>query len=885
MPSGGDDMASLIDALDWSTTPLGSPEGWSPSLRMMVRFLLANRFPLLLWWGPDYISIYNDAYRPILGTKHPTALGQPVRECWSEIWHILQPLIDTPFRGGPATWMEDIPLEINRHGFTEETHFTVAYSPVPDDTAPNGIGGVLATVHEITEKVIGERRVVALRDLGARLTEAKSVEQACAIAASVLESHARDVPFALFYLIERNGTRARLAGTAGILPETELSPAIVVLDDPADDSVWPLLDAMTRNAPIVVEDFPTRALPPGPWSDPPRRAVVMPVRSNLAHQPAGIMVAGVSPRLRLDDLYRSFFDLVATQLAAANAAPIQDATGRSIAAIATWTDVTAPKNAESQLRGLNEMLERQVEERTATLRNTMQQLAQSERQLRLLLQAVTDYALFMLDRDGVVVSWNPGAQRIKGYQADEIIGQHFSRFYTAEDRARGVPDHVLATAAGEGRFEAEAWRLRKDGSRFWANVVIDVVRDEAGAVIGFVKITRDLTERHALDEQLRQAQKMEALGQLIGGVAHDFNNLLATILPSLEMARDHIDSDTALKYIGHATHAAARGARLTHQLLNFSHKQDLVTRPVDVNQLVGVLCEMLPRTIGPTIEIKTTLDNRLWLAMSEPSQLELAILNLAINGRDAMSLGGTLTIATANVAADSRRGPRELEQQDCVLISVTDTGIGMTEETRRRAFEPFFTTKARDRGTGLGLSMVYALARDSGGAVTIASEVGKGTTVRIYLPRARLTTSLVDRPDEGSALDAGPPSRILVVDDDDGVREVAALMVKGFGHEVVEANSGAAALDILESDKRFDAMIVDLAMPRMHGAVFAISARSLVPGLPTLFVTGYTDPHWLRDISSEQLLKKPFGRLDLATKLRPLLVGRRAGATAPRRVQ
>jgi CheY-like chemotaxis protein len=226
--------------------------------------------------------------------------------------------------------------------------------------------------------------------------------------------------------------------------------------------------------------------------------------------------------------------------------------------------------------------------------------------------------------------------------------------------------------------------------------------------------------------------------------------------------------------------------------------------------------------------------------------------------------------------------PRELVREDYVMVSVTDTGIGMAEETRRRAFEPFFTTKARDRGTGLGLSMVYALARDSSGAATIESEVGKGTTVRLYLPRARLTTQRLDQIGGGSALDAGPRSRILLVDDDGGVREVSALMVRGFGHEVVEADSGAAALDILESDKRFDAMIVDLAMPNMHGAVFAVRARRLVRQIPTLFVTGYTDPHWLREISSEQLLKKPFGRLELANKLRELLSEHRVGAAAPR---
>ncbi|HWG78865.1 MAG TPA: ATP-binding protein [Stellaceae bacterium] len=317
--AGGGEMGALMRRTDWSRTPIGPVETWSQSLRMMVSFLLANRFPLLLWWGPDYVSIYNDAYRPILGAKHPTSMGQPVRDCWSEIWHILKPLIDTPFTGGPATWMEDIPLEINRHGFVEETHFTIAYSPVPDETAPRGIGGVLATVHEITEKVVGERRVVALRDLGARAAEAKTAEDACAIAAAALAGHAKDVPFALLYVIDGDGTQARLAGAAGVAPGHAAAPPVVPLTAAASDGTWPLAAAAESEQMVVVEDIAARfgRVPAGPWSDPPRSAVVVPVRSTTAHRLAGLLVAGVSPRLRLDELYRSFFELAATQIATA----------------------------------------------------------------------------------------------------------------------------------------------------------------------------------------------------------------------------------------------------------------------------------------------------------------------------------------------------------------------------------------------------------------------------------------------------------------------------------------------------------------------------------------------------------------------------------------
>lgn len=312
------EMGDRIRAFDWAGTPLGVAESWSPALRMMVRFLLANRFPLLLWWGPQYVSIYNDPYIPVLGAKHPRALGQPVSECWKEIWHLLKPLIDAPFHGGPATWNEDILLEINRHGFVEETHFTIAYSPVPDETVPSGIGGVLATVHEITEEVVGDRRVEILRDLSAQAADAKSAEEACRRAAKTLAAHNKDVPFALLYLIDANGKAARLAGSAGVA-EGPLYPPMIELGA-SQVTPWMLSDVIRTGAMQVVADLDRRcgsSLPRGAWSDPPREAVVAPIWSNIAHQLAGVLVAGVSPRLKLDVRYRGFFELIAGQIATA----------------------------------------------------------------------------------------------------------------------------------------------------------------------------------------------------------------------------------------------------------------------------------------------------------------------------------------------------------------------------------------------------------------------------------------------------------------------------------------------------------------------------------------------------------------------------------------
>jgi len=317
-PSGGGEMGELIRSMDWSRTPIGPAEVWSPALRMVVNLMMANRFPMVLWWGPQFVQLYNDPYRPIPGDKHPRSMGQLARECWCEIWHVIGPLIETPFRGGPATWMEDILLEINRHGFVEETHFTIAYSPVPDETAPNGIGGVLATVHEITGKVVGDRRILALRDLGAGSAEARTAEENCVIAAQTLAKHPKDVPFAALYLVDPDGRRARLAGTAGIEAGHPASPAEIALDGgEADSALWPL--SATRQSEVlqIVTGLPAllgNRVPAGPWSDPPSTAAVVPIRSTRAYRLAGFLVAGISPRLRFDSQYRDFLELVTSQI-------------------------------------------------------------------------------------------------------------------------------------------------------------------------------------------------------------------------------------------------------------------------------------------------------------------------------------------------------------------------------------------------------------------------------------------------------------------------------------------------------------------------------------------------------------------------------------------
>lgn len=679
--------------------------------------------------------------------------------------------------------------------------------------------------------------------------------------------------------------------------------------------------------------------------------------------------------------------------------PLFDSSGKLVGAVNMLVDITDRKRAEQLLQQFNETLEERVEERGRQMAKAFDQLRESERRFRLLVEGVTDYAIFMLDPQGTIVNWNSGAERIKGYRAEEIVGRHFSQFYGAEDQARGLPAHGLTMAARDGRYESEGWRLRKNGERFWASVVIDAIHDE-GRLVGFAKVTRDATERKraeqiladsekmaraiidgaldgfvqldeagiirewnkqaetifgrsyqeaigksfcelmlapsqwsahkqeleqllcarelpipgrrlqmealhrdgraitielaltafcrgkervfngfirdltekiAAEAQLQQAQKMEAVGQLTGGVAHDFNNLLAAIIPSLELAKTRVQDERVLKHLDNAVRAADRGADLTRQLLSFARKQDLAVAQVDVNRLVSEICEMLPRTLGPTTVIKTELAKGAWMALTDASQLELAIINLAINARDAMPRGGQLTIATENISAHAAEEGWRLDPCDYLMVSVADTGIGMSETVRRRVFEPFFTTKEQGKGSGLGLSMVYGFVKQSSGNIVLESELGKGTTIRLFLPRAVASASDARPSAARKRLDAGPPSRLLIVDDDDAVREVTSAVVREFGHTVVDAASGQAALDLLSHDKRFDLLIVDLAMPHMDGVAFAAKARAIVPHVLVLFVTGFAARHFIDKPAEDHVMKKPFRRAQLAEKLRELL--------------
>jgi PAS domain S-box-containing protein len=521
--------------------------------------------------------------------------------------------------------------------------------------------------------------------------------------------------------------------------------------------------------------------------------------------------------------------------------PIRDSSGRLIGFAKVTRDLTERRNAETTLR-------------------------ESEEQFRLLVQGVTDYAIYMLNPKGYVSSWNSGAQRIKGYTPEEIIGQHFSRFYTEGDQQAGLPRAALETAAREGRFEKEGWRVRKDGTQFFAHVIIDAIYNADGSLLGFAKITRDITERmnaaRALEktrEELLQSQKMEAIGHLTGGVAHDFNNLLMAIQGSLELLQRRLPGDPKVgRLIDNALQGARRGSALTQRMLAFARRQELKLMPLDVRDVVQQMANLLQSSLGPSIRVETNFPSELPKVIADANQLELALLNLAINGRDAMPNGGTITIR-----ATRRADVPGLKAGNYLCVSVTDTGVGMDEDTLQRAMEPFFTTKGVGKGTGLGLPMVHGMAQQSGGTLLLKSKPGRGASAELYLPVAQGDQASATEDVSAYPLHTDKKLAILAVDDDPLVALNTSALLEELGHTVYSAPSALHALDILQREKKIDLTITDQLMPGMTGSELASRIRAENAHMPIILATGYAE---LAPGEGQGLprLAKPFSQRELA---------------------
>lgn len=785
------EMAQRIRELDWSATPLGHHEGWPQGLRLSTAIILASGFPMAIRWGPELVMIYNDPYRRILRDKHPEALGRPLREVWREIYPELGPLNEAILRGERgAFFAEDHPWTIRRKSAVEDARFTISYSPIPDDTAPNGIGGVLATCVETTERV---RKDAALQVLNDRL-EAE--------------------------IAERVRERDRIWRVSEDLLGVSNFEGYFTSVNPAWTNLLGWREDEIKRMHVSELTHPDDA----PHSTEGRRRLA-----------EGVATVRMENRFRHKD--------------------------------GSWRWIYWTMTAE---RGLIYAIGRHV---TAE-KLAAEALRESERQFRLFAEAVTDYALIRLDAQGIVSGWNAGAQRIKGYAEHEIVGKHFSHFYTAEERAAGVPQRALAAAARFGTYSAEGWRVRQDGSLFFASVVINAIHDENDQLIGFAKITRDITEGREAEQKLRRAQeqlaetqKMEALGQLTGGIAHDFNNMIMVVSGNAQVLKQRLQEPRDLRAIEAIELASVRGERLTRQLLAFSRRQTLNPTIISLRQRLTAFRDLLASSARGDIKLAIDIRRNIWPVAVDLHELELALINLTVNARDAMPDGGSITISARNDLLQPEDTPEGLSGE-FVALMVTDTGSGIEPETLPKVFEPFFTTKQPDKGTGLGLSQVYGLARQSGGTASISSTPGKGTTVTIYLPRSRLPLS-------GSPInnESQPPGQetVLLVEDNPDVDEVAGILLEELGYRVRHTQSAHAALQLLASGEVIDLVFTDIVMPgEIDGLALARRIKEEYPDVAVLLTTGYARAVNTLD-AGFPVLRKPYQLPALARAIREAL--------------
>jgi PAS domain S-box-containing protein len=842
------DMAARVRSHDWGQTRLGPIERWPTSLRLMVDVILASGFPMALRWGPDFVLIYNDGYKTILGDKHPWALGLTFREVWPEVQSRLAPLHEEILAGkSPGQFSIDLPLNIRRHaGQWEEARFTVSYSPVPDPYAPSGVGGVLITAVETSERVRAETALLeaekALRHANSELRKERELVMNAnrRLRAETEELHrlfeqapgfmaVLDGPEHVFSLA--NKSYLKLIGNREVLGKT----VVEALPEIEGQGFLQLLDQVYASGQPYVGRGARVLLQQAPGT---------PAEERL-----------------LDFIYQ----------------PVTADDGTVTGIFVQGHDLTELMRAEEALK-------------------------ESEARFRLVAETAP-VMLWMGDVEGKCVYLNAALRDFWGVESERVSSFDWNTTLHPDDRQKLFEPFERGMRNQTG-FSTEARFRRRDGSMRLVHTDARPRFGAAGEFLGMIGVNVDITDSRRVEdalrdlnaaleqearerseqlrvqeEELRQAQKMEAVGQLTGGIAHDFNNLLQVVVGNLEILQRNLapTEGRLRRATEHAMIGAQRAATLTQRLLAFSRRQPLVPKLIKVNDLVTEMSELLYRSLGETIAVETVLAAGLWQTEADPNQLESALLNLAVNARDAMPEGGKLTIETANAHIDEGYAARQAEVSpgQYVLICVSDTGTGMDKATIERAFEPFFTTKEPGKGTGLGLSQVYGFVKQSGGHVKVYSEPGQGTTVKIYLPRLHAEELRAEALPHSAIPEGSRSETVLVVEDDDDVRAYSVEILRELGYRVLEAHDGPSALRLLEQQSQVALLFCDVVLPGgWTGAQTAEQARALRPGLKVLFTTGYARNaivHHGRLDPGVHLVTKPFTFAELAAKVRDVL--------------
>jgi len=853
---GDGEMARLMRSHDWRATALGDPSTWPESLKVALRLLLTSRFEMWLGWGPDINFFYNDAYRPTLGVKHPNSLAVPTRLLWAEIWDDIKDRLATVYERGEATWDRALLLLLERNGYTEETYHTFSYSPLLGDTG--AVEGVFCAVSEETDRVISERRLASLRELASGLARAQVRTDVLEAVRSGLSRNLHDLPFSIVYLFDDAMVPA-LAAAVGIAAD----------DAHCEPRVW-RLDRIAGLGEILVEDAPA-GLPQGSWNRSPSKVAIVPLPGPAGEGARGAMVVGLNPFRPVEEQYLSFLDLLAGQIAAGLASA--------------------------------EAMELRTRERDR-VRDLFQQapsfmciLAGSELRFELVNDA---YLQLVGHRHLIGLPVREALPEIDGQGFFELLEGVFSSGEPFVGRNMPVTIQRGHGAPPENRFVHLVYQpiFEPNGSVY--GIFVDgydvthqkraedqlhqlnetleqrVAERTQELRAALERLHHEASEREVAERALRQSQKLEALGKLTGGVAHDFNNLLQVVSGNLQLlSRDVAGNDRAEKRVENAMAGVTRGAKLASQLLAFGRRQPLEPKVVNLGRLVRNMDDLLRRAIGEDIEIETVVSGGLWNTLIDPGQIENAILNLAINARDAMPDGGRLTIEASNAFLDDEyaRQHDEVKAGQYVMIAVTDTGSGIPKDILEQVFEPFFSTKPEGKGTGLGLSMVHGLVKQSGGHLKVYSEVGEGTTIKLYLPRESQEEDVLT--DISAAPVRGGSETVLVVEDDDGVRETAVALLSELGYRVLKARDAMSALNVIESGIPIDLLFTDVVMPGpLRSPELARKAKERLPKVGVLFTSGYTENaivHHGRLDPGVELLSKPYTREALARKVRHVL--------------